>query len=229
MRRTVLYKFFFAVLVCAAMDVLQTSCSVKKSVCLNRIAIIDETENKVVLWDKTFFQVNPMTMSLTGKDLLCKGAVMDGSKEGYVGHILKDCRMSGDSVAIILPGTIVIDRQNGMTDESDYHYLYCYNFESGQWEIWNRGTIENDIRPGFMYPFYFLRSVILNQKEKRVVIKDVFKDKIVLYVVQKYVKGVPYFTTTVWNPSDMSQLFTVTDYVEENINPISFQIAKSMK
>lgn len=214
---------------CIAIYVSLCSCSTGRIFSLNRTASLEGLDNKVVLWDKTNFQLNQAS-SLSEDDLLCQGSELDNKMRDYIRKILKDCDMPCDSVAIVLPGVIIVDDGVEHTEGSfTFQYLYCYNYESEKWEIWNGKTLEGDIKPGVTYPFSFYRSLFVNHKEKRVVIKDVFEDKIFLYVVQKDKDEIPYSTTKIWDPSDFTQVVTLLEYVKSEVDPISYQIAKQKK
>ncbi|MDN4754820.1 hypothetical protein QYZ87_09885 [Porphyromonadaceae bacterium W3.11] len=213
--------FFFCLTLCV-----MSSCVSQKLCFVPKCHNAQIADNSLFLNNETLFKADLWTIDLTTKKLLFCSDSISSQKLNYLEDVLRDCNSHNDTI-IAFSNDFMILKSSIRDNKSNAHYLYSYDIDSNKWVCQYNSNIDIGIK-SLSDTFFFQREVYMTKKRNRVIIKDYFDTFSILYVIQGVDSATDFYTTKAWNPVEFSSFITTSNYIIDRINPISYNIAKSV-
>lgn len=212
-------------LVASLLGVILLSCTVQKPLRFVEDITLNPTENKLSTSKQTILKLSPSVLKLGSKNLEHQDARLTPETRGYVAAILRETKSLSDSLVGVSWDFIVL-RSASKSKIIDADYRYHYDFDIGRW-VRSYVDASRGETPPDTGAYSFFRKLYISKRRNRVIVKDCFGDLTCIYVVQGQDDKSPYRHTSVWRPSEHQLLIITADYIKAQIDPISYDIAKS--
>lgn len=169
-------------------------------------------------------KIDPSVLSLEKKRLTFEKEQLSEALKKHISSILRECSSIQNDVIATSQDFIIVRNNNGCG--LDTKYVYQFDFESDRWVCAYADTPANT-HSSMEDSWSFSRSVYVINRRNRMVIKDCFGDISVIYVIQGKDRKSPFYTTLIWNPAVFEDFITIANYINVEINPISYSIARN--
>ena len=212
-----------SVLVCLFW-VIMSSCATHRNLLFAEGFVVREENNSIENNGLPILKIDSSTLNLKEKKLTFEKELLSEELETHVSTILQECNSIQNVVIAVSQDFIIVKNKNNY--KLDTKYVYQFDLESARWVCMYLDIPSNTL--SYMSNSWsFSRSVYVVKRRNRMIIKDCFGDISVIYVIQGKDCKTPFYTTSVWNPSDFKDFITISNYINDEVNPISYSIAKS--
>lgn len=198
------------------------SCSTHKLLFSDIPVTIEMNKNSILQGDSLLVRIDTLLLSFRSKKFITTADSLSRETGKYATHILKECGSISDTI-IAIANNIVIVKNSPNNYPTRANYQYYRDYEN--WVTCNVGYRKLD-SISFTTPFSFFRKVYIVRKKNRVILKDIFADISVIYIVQGKDKTSKVYITSVWNPVDFNSFMTTASYIQREFDPISIDISE---
>ncbi len=172
----------------------------------------------------TILKVEPSVLNLKNKGLIFDRELLSKDFEKHIASILCESNSIKDNIITASQDFIIIQNRN--KKQLEINYLYHFDLELGRWVCMCQNSPRNMLSSP-KNPYIFSRSVYVREARNRMIIKDSFGDVSVIYVIQGKDDETNFYTTSIWNPAKFNDFITISNYINQKIDPISYSIAKN--
>ena len=198
------------------------SCSTNKLLFSDIPATIETNKNSISQGGSSLVRIDTLLLSFRSKNFITIADSLFSETRKYTTHILKECGSISDTIIAVANNMIIIKNSpNNRPTRANYQYYR----DSGNWVRSNVCDRKLD-SISFVAPFSFFRKVYIVSKKNRIILKDIFADISVIYIVQGKDKTSNVYITSVWNPGDFNSFISTAGYIKRAIDPISIDIAE---
>lgn len=210
-------------LMCLSVSIM-SSCITQRRLFFSEQAVIRVSDNSIEDNGQFILKVAPSVLNLKEKKLILEKDSLSENMKIYISTILRECHSSQDTL-IAVSQDIIISKDLKTNRSLEANCMYHFDVETDRW-ICSYVDVPSGYIPFMDEPCAFYRKVYVTKRRNRLIIKDLFDDISVLYVIQGRDNQTDFSTTSVWDPSDFPSLITTSNYIREKIDPISYDIAK---
>lgn len=212
-----------SVFVCLLVGIV-SSCVTYRKLLFAEGFVVRAENNSIENNELPILKINPSALNLKEKRLIFKKDRLSEELEVHVSTILQECNSAQNVVIAVSQDFIIVKNKNNC--QLDARYVYQFDFESDQW-VCTYLDIPTNTLSHMNDSWSFSRSVYVVKRRNRMIIKDYFGDISVIYVIQGKDYKTPFYATAMWSPSDFKDFITISNYINKEINPISYSIARS--
>lgn len=169
-------------------------------------------------------KIDPSVLRLEKKRLTFEKEPLSKALEKHISSILRECSSIQKDVIAASQDFIIVRNNNGCG--LDTKYAYQFDFEYDRWVCTYVDTQAHTLSYTEA-SCSFSRSVYVIKRRNRMIIKDCFGDISVIYVIQGKDHKSPFYTTLIWDPAVFEDFITISNYINIEINPISYSIARN--